>query len=46
MAVVARVEMIDQGKFGVTVAGNRGLIADVFMTEGEAVAWLDVKEQP
>lgn len=43
MAIVARAEMIDQRKFCVTVAGNRGLFADVFTTEGEAAAWLDGK---
>lgn len=44
MAMVARPEMIDQRKFGVTVAANRGLVADVFTTEEEAVAWLDGKK--
>lgn len=41
VAMVARPEMIDQRKFGVTVAANRGLVADVFTTEEEAVGWLD-----
>lgn len=45
MAIVARAEMIDQRKFGATVAANRGLVADVFTTEGEAVAWLDIDEK-
>lgn len=43
IAMVARPEMIDQRKFGVTVAANRGLVADVFTTEAEAVAWLNAK---
>ena len=41
LAVVARAEMIDPHKFGVTVAANRGLTADIFTTEAEALAWLD-----
>ncbi len=41
MAMVIRPEMIDPQKFGVTVAYNRRLIADVFVEEGEALAWLD-----
>lgn len=43
IAMVARAEMIDSQKFGVTVAANRGLVGDVFTTEAEAVAWLDGK---
>ena len=41
LAVVACAEMIDPSKFGVTVAVNRGLTADIFVTEAEALAWLD-----
>ena len=41
VAVVARPEMIDPHKFGVTVARNRGLIADVFTSEADALAWLE-----
>lgn len=41
VAMVLRPEMIDPEKFGVTVAFNRRLIADVFVDEGPAVAWLD-----
>jgi|SRR5215475_11272469 len=41
LAVVARAEMIDPHKFGVTVATNRGLMAEIFTTEAEALAWLD-----
>ena len=40
IAVVARPELIDHEKFGVTVARNRGLIADVFTSEEEALTWL------
>jgi hypothetical protein len=41
LAMVARPEMIDPQKFGVTVAGNRGLLSNIFTTEAEARAWLD-----
>lgn len=40
IALVARKEMIDPNKFGVTVAANFGLVADVFISEEEALAWL------
>ena len=40
VALVARPEMIDPQRFGVTVAGNLGFIADVFVSEDEALAWL------
>ena len=41
LAMVARAEMIDPEKFGVTVAANRGLVSNIFTTEAEARAWLD-----
>jgi hypothetical protein len=41
LAMVARAEMIDPEKFGVTVAANRGLVSNIFTTELEARAWLD-----
>jgi hypothetical protein len=41
LAIVARAEMIDPWKFGVTVAANRGLAGNIFTTEAEARAWLD-----
>jgi hypothetical protein len=41
LALVARPEMIDPNKFGVTVAANRGATADVFASETEATAWLN-----
>ncbi|HEV8592587.1 MAG TPA: hypothetical protein VGQ55_10825 [Pyrinomonadaceae bacterium] len=37
---IARVEMIDPDKIGVTMAMNRGLESDVFTSESEAVEWL------
>jgi hypothetical protein len=40
VAVVANPDMIDQQHFGVVVARNRGLQANVFATEGEAQVWL------
>ena len=40
LAVVARPDMIDPDRFGMTVARNRGLLCDVFVSEPEAVAWL------
>jgi len=44
IAVVARPEMLDPHKFGVTVAANFGTRADVFVSESEALAWLDNTE--
>ena len=41
LALVAPPEHIDPGKFGVTVAANRGMVRDVFVAEAEAIAWLD-----
>lgn len=40
LAVVIRARYIDPEKFGVTVARNSGLNADVFVEELEALAWL------
>ena len=40
LALVVRPEMMDPDKFEVTVARNRGLIGDVFVSEKEAVEWL------
>ena len=42
VAMVARPEVIDPQKFGVTVAANRGLCSDIFETESEeeALSWL------
>jgi hypothetical protein len=41
LAVVARPEMIDQDRFGVIVAANRGLVSNIFTTEADALTWLD-----
>ena len=40
VAVVARSEMIDPRRFGVTVAFNIGFASDVFTSEEEALTWL------
>jgi hypothetical protein len=40
LALVARPAVIDPERFGVTVARNSGLVADVFLSEEEALAWL------
>ena len=40
VVTVTQPEMIDPHKFGITVAANLGLTAEVFSTEEEAVAWL------
>lgn len=40
IAVVLPSGIADPEKFGVTVAGNAGLIGDVFSSEDEALAWL------
>jgi hypothetical protein len=46
LAMVARAEMIDPEKFGVTVAANRGLVSNIFTTEVEAREWLDARRGP
>ena len=46
LALVIRPHMIDPQKFGVTVAVNRRLIGDVFVTEASAIAWLDSDAPP
>jgi len=45
VAMVARPEMIDPEKFGITVARNAGLTAEVYPTEPEAVAWLQSRPE-
>lgn len=45
VAMVARPEWIDPQKFGVTVAVNRGFDGNVFVSEGEAIEWLDRKSK-
>jgi len=46
LAMVARAEMIDPQKFGVTVAANRGLVSNIFTTEAEARAWRQATRGP
>ena len=46
LAMVARAEMIDPEKFGVTIATSRGLESNIFTTEAEARAWLDAGPGP
>jgi hypothetical protein len=46
LAMVARAELIDPQKFGVTVGLNRNLVNNIFSTEAEARAWLDAHCQP
>ena len=40
LAMVVRPEMMDPGKFEVTVAMNRGMVGNVFDSEKDALAWL------
>ena len=40
LAVVARAELIDPLRFGVMVARNKGLLANVFASEPDAIEWL------
>jgi len=40
LVVVCRPEFIDPHKFGVTMAANFGMVANVFETEDEAIDWL------
>ena len=40
LAIVARAELIDPDRFGITVARNRGLFANVFSEEPAAIEWL------
>jgi len=41
LALVIRPEMIDPEHFGIVVARNAGMNAEVFATEREALAWLN-----
>lgn len=41
IAIVARAEMIDSEKIGVTMAQNAGLHGNVFDSEEEALTWLN-----
>ena len=41
LALIVRPEMMDPQRFGIQVAENRGFVTDAFLTEAEAIAWLD-----
>ncbi len=41
VCMVARAEMIDPDRFGLIVAANQNLVANIVTTEVEALAWLD-----
>ena len=45
VALVARPEFIDPGKFGVQVARNRGLNAEIFTDCRKALEWLQASEK-
>ena len=40
LVMVCRPEFIDPHKFGITMAANFGMVANVFETENEAIDWL------
>jgi len=44
VAFVSRPEFIDQEKIGMVMAQNRGLDANVFSVESDAVRWLDLRK--
>jgi hypothetical protein len=41
VALVVRPEMMDPQRFGLQVAENRGFVTNAFLTEPEAIDWLD-----
>lgn len=41
LALVSRPEMMDPDRFAIKVGENRGFITDAFLTEEEAIDWLD-----
>jgi hypothetical protein len=43
LAVVAKDEMIHPQKVGITFAATAGLVSDVFVSEAEALAWLETR---
>lgn len=43
IAIVSRPEFIDHQKIGMIIAQNRGLDADVFTNEHDAIQWLDAR---
>jgi hypothetical protein len=44
VVMVCRPEFIDPNKFGITMAANFGMRAEVFSTEDEALAWMREEE--
>jgi len=46
VAFVVRPELIDYQKIGMVMVQNRGIIADVFPSEAEALGWLDLRRSP
>ena len=46
VALVARPEVLDRQKIGVLMFQNRGGTGDAFITEAEALAWLDARLGP
>jgi hypothetical protein len=46
VAIVARQELIDWQKIGVLMVQNRGASGDVFLSEAEALGWLDARLAP
>jgi hypothetical protein len=38
--VVVRVDQLDPDRIGLVVANNRGLLAEIFLEQKEAIAWL------
>lgn len=46
VAMVARAEYIDPGRFGLKVAAHFGLTANVFVDEADALAWLAATSAP
>lgn len=45
VAMVVRPEVMDPQKIGVLMAQNRGVTGDIFLTETEAIRWLDAFHQ-
>jgi hypothetical protein len=46
VALVVRPELMDPQKIAVLMAQNRGVAGDAFLTEAEALAWLDGTTTP
>ena len=40
IAYIGRADMVDPQKFEITVAASYGLVADIFLDETDALAWL------